>query len=200
MIDRVDVLVSGARGIEDITKLLPNISRLVSTAVRSTTTRGYEISRKEILRRISFPKGYLEGRSSRGKRFDKSVKGTGENTEGLIAGRFAPTSLARFVTNRAALTGGRGALLGKLTVMVTPGSRKKMKRAMLLNLKNGNVGVATILKPGEGDGKHEWTAPNGTRFRFLYGPSIDQVFRIVAEQKSDEIGAFMATKFLEGMK
>ncbi len=143
--------------------------------------------RKEMRKQINFPAGYLEGGRLSLKR--KANKAT---LEAVIAGRDQPTSLARFVPAGATPANSRGR---ELSLQVKPGVRARTQRAWLVNLRNGNVGLAVRLKPGESlrnsTGAKLLAGANHKRpdqnVYLLYGPSVDQVFRGVAAEMSDEI-------------
>lgn len=155
---------------------------------------GLVMVRKEMRKQIDFPAGYLEGdRLKVGRRATKGV------LEGTIRGRDRATSLARFAGGQNAdNTRGRG-----VRVTVKKGQTKVMRKAFILNLRNGNQGVGIRLKPGEtphasqkavrlsNQGGHK-----DSNLWLLYGPSVDQVFRGVADDVAPELGRVLTTRFL----
>lgn len=96
---------------------------------------------------------------------------------------------------------------------VKPGSIKFMKKAFLVKLRRGtaltetvhNLGLAIRLKPGENI-KNKKAMPasktnkNWKGVFLLYGPSVDQTFRSVAEQMEPEVKAFLEREYLRLME
>jgi hypothetical protein len=87
-----------------------------------------------------------------------------------------------------------------IRVQIKRGSRVKLPRAFLINLRGGNIGLAIRLRPGETlqhtiGAKLIRTGPLAG-VALLYGPSVEQVFRTVAEDISPELMSRLQTEFL----
>lgn len=155
-----------------------------------------------MLQQVSFPPGYLNETDGAGeKRFRLKYRATDKQLEAGIVGRFTPTSLARFTPSRArfARTGRRGRRQG-LEVRIQPGSSATLRRAFLVNLRSGNIGLGIRLKEGETlehtIGAKLITSGPLAGVALLYGPSVDQVFRTVAVEISPAILDHMVSEFL----
>lgn len=150
------------------------------------------ISRR-MLTQVAFPRGYLDKDKLGVRR-----KATRNSLEATISGRDRPTSLARFA--RGATVANSRAQPGQaarpLFVQVKPGSTIKLKKAFLVNLKNGNTGLAVRLKPGERLQNSEKAVRLDNNVYLLYGPSVDQVMRGVAEEETPYIIENISKKFL----
>ena len=151
---------------------------------------GLAMMRSDINSQVAFPTGYLknDGRLSVTRRAREG------SLEAVITARDRPTSLARFSSGQTPASTRKGGV----TVEVKRGKTVHMKKAFLVNLKNGNLGLAVRLKPGESlanktNGKPVMLAKN---VYLLYGPSVDQVFQTVAEESLPELGAMVSKEFL----
>lgn len=113
---------------------------------------------------------------------------TANNPEAVISGRKRPTRLARYGAKQLARSASkasgdqlRGIAPGKkqagISVAVSrKSSRKKMRMAFLLPLRNAGVmGIFIRTGPGKKDVQH------------LYGPSVDQVFSSLREELKPDI-------------
>lgn len=175
----------------DYFKTFPEATnRAAQLAINTVANRsGLKLARTEILNEIAFPRDYLTT-----DRLRVSQNATASNLEAVILARQRATSLARFVQGSTA-TGSR-AKLG-VTVKVKKGKTVHLKQSWLVNLKNNNLGLAVRVKPGEKiDNKHGktvWLVPDSVAL--LYGPSVDQVFRDVAEKIAGPVGELTQTEF-----
>lgn len=195
MIDDITVAVFGIKDIADIRAHLPGVERAVARAVRDTTNFAFKDAKKEMQKQVAWPKGYLNE-----QRFSKSVHGRGSAVQGKISARFRATSLARFATSRSSLFSGKGpkARARELSVTVKPGRTKVVQRGFLMKLRNGNIGLAVALLPGQREtGRYEWKTKDGRTIRMLYGPSVDQVFRSVSKEDSRKYARHMNDRFVE---
>lgn len=174
---------------------LPDATRrAASLAINQTTERkAMPLAREAMAVQVAFPTGYLSP-----PRFIVKDKASPTNLMASIAGRFTPTSLARFTTGgkRAGLRSGTG-----VTIRVNPGRPLTLPRAFLLNLRSGNIGLAIRLRQGEVlrnrriSGKTFTSGPlKGVTL--LYGPSVDQVFRTVAIDITPQVLDNLQTEFL----
>lgn len=157
----------------------------------SAERKGLKLAREAMLTQVQFPTGYLAP-----PRFELKRRATDSNLVAVIGGRFTPTSLARF-TGRTSATRGRRA---GVTIRISPGSSVTLPRAFLINLRNGNLGLAIRLKPGETlhntIGAKLITSGPLAGIALLYGPSVDQVFRTVAADITPAILDNLQTEFL----
>ena len=170
---------------------LPEIAtRSASMAINDVASRdALKLLRADIESQVDFPSGYL----NQPDRLGVSRKATPNNLEAVITARDRATSLARFARGQSvANTKGKG-----VRVQVKPGQAKLLPKAFLVNLRNGNLGLAVRLKEGQSlrnknDGR---MVKLGKNTYLLYGPSVDQVFKDVADGNSDEIGRLVSNQF-----
>ncbi len=149
---------------------------------------GLAVIRNDMRAEINFPKGYLE-QSDRLFFARKARKG---DLSAIIRGRDRATSLARFATagERPDTTRGRG-----VRVEVKSGVVHTLKRAFMVKLRNGNMGLAVRVKPGETIRNSERAVKLAEDVYLLYGPSVDQVFQNVADDRADDIGDMVERQF-----
>lgn len=169
------------------------IQRYARMAINSTTKKTRTAASRRIREQVNFTAGYL---SDNAGRLSVTQQATDANLEARIRGRFRPTSLARFARGGVGRAG--------VTVQVNPGSSQRMGRAFLMRLRAGranietksNLGLAIRLKPGEHvENKHRMVAVSGNLY-LLYGPSVDQLFRTVAEEIAPDASDDLETEFL----
>jgi hypothetical protein len=79
---------------------------------------------------------------------------------------------------------------------VKPGVTRKLKNAFLVNLRNGNTGLAVRLKDGETLQKSDKAVRLDNNLYLLYGPSVDQVMAGVADEVTPDILDNLRKKFL----
>ncbi len=151
-----------------------------------------KLLREGIEEETAFPEGYVQ------PRIQVTRKAYHHRLEAVLAARGRPTSLARFARGQA--PGGRQGV----RVTVRPGAPVQMNRAFLIRLRAGkqltdesfNLGLAVRVKPGEKvEGKRQMTSFGGGLY-LLYGPSVDQVMRTVADDKSPAILEALDDEFL----
>lgn len=157
-------------------------------AINDTVQReGLTLIKSDMRDQVNFPAGYLEGERLKPTRF-----ATRGRLEAVIRGRDRPTSLARFAQGQTpANTRGQG-----VRVRVKRGRTEVLRKGFLVNLKNGNVGLAVRLKPGETLRNSQAASRLADNVYLLYGPSVDQVFRGVADDRADDIIDIVGQKFL----
>jgi hypothetical protein len=164
--------------------------RAARMAINDTAKRkGLPLAREAMLAQVAWPSGYLND-----PRFGLKYLATDSQLEAGIAGRQTPTSLARFTTSRPTRRRSR------VSVQVHPGRSVELPRAFLLNLRNGNLGLAVRLRAGETlhstVGAKLITSGPLKGVALLYGPSVDQVFRTVAVDISPPLLGALETEFL----
>ena len=146
------------------------LSKNVEMALVRAINRVADRSRTEAARRaksqINFPASYLNPSQGR-LRVAKRAKRL--ELEAIVEGRDRATSLARFTKQKPDPRNRAGV---KVRV-AAEGSEKTIKRGFLMNLKNGNTGLAvrTSGGPPEGAWRPKKIAEN---LYLLYGPSVDQ--------------------------
>lgn len=159
-------------------------------ALNQVATRdGINMIRRDIESQVNFPSGYLKLED----RLGVTKKATNNSLSAIITARDRATSLARFAPGQTPEnTRGRG-----VRVSVKRGRRRILKRAFLIRLNNGNIGLAVRLGQGETiANKREMKAVVLERNVYLlYGPSVDQVFRTVVEDNVPEIGNLLSDEF-----
>ncbi len=191
----------GINDAQGVFKAFPDVaSKTAAIAINQVMSRsGMQLIRGTIEEQIAFPKGYLSGDRLKIKQYAKA-----DNPEGIIFARKRATSLARFAA---------GQPIGKpgITVRVGSGSATALRAAWLVRLKRGasltednyNVGLAVRIKPGDSisnkkDTHRGWLVPG--RVALLYGPSVDQVFRSVADELALPIADLVAAEFFRQLE
>lgn len=196
------VAVEGISALDDLERMTPEIEKSVRMALSSATRYARSQSSKEIRDEIRFPASYLNS----GRLRSNGVRRIGGVHEGSIVARGRATSLARFGVSNLAGRPGTGPASFKVK---TYGSTKTIRRAFLIPLRSGNVGIAYRLKPGQlhAPGKRSsasvftHTKRDGRRedLDILYGPSVDQVFRSVSEKVAPDALREVEREFLRLM-
>lgn len=162
--------------------------RSMAMAINQVVARdGLSLIRKDMRDDIEFPAGYLEG-----KRMLVARKASRGSLEAIIRASDRPTSLARFARAQTpANTQGRG-----VRVSVKKGETRSLRRAFLVNLRNGNMGLAVRLRPGESL-RHSGAAKQlADNLFLLYGPSVDQVFKGAVDDRSRDLLNMVERQFL----
>lgn len=185
----------------DFFKRMPQVNaKAARIAINQVAQRGgLDLARTSILDEIAFPKGYLND-----DRLGVTKLATDARLEAVITGRKRATSLARFAAPGTPL--GRG-LGNGVRVQVKNGSSTVLRRAWLVRLRAGasltedkfNVGLALRVNPGEKVGgkysaHQSWLVPGV--IALLYAPSVDQIFRDVADDIAPRVGEMTAAEFL----
>lgn len=181
------VAVEGLEDIRDIENLDKQVVLRARQAINTTLRRSRTAIDRDIRQQVAFKARYLSGRL----RIAKYAQGS--DLEGTIIGSDRPTSLARFSTGGKPFKGG-------VSVVVSPGGRKRMNRAFLMPLKGGNIGLAIRLKAGESVRNKKHMAKVSKGLYLLYGPAVNQVFAGVAEDNVGDIETMLQTEFLRLME
>lgn len=180
------VAVEGLAQLSDISNLNENILRAARQAINRAADRARTRSDRAIREHINFPARYLSSR------LQVSKKASGRSLEAVVTGRDRPTSLARFSNDRSAAAARRR---GGVSVTVGTGSTRFMTGAFLMQLRGGNQGLAIRLKEGESV-RNKRVARVSKGLYLLYGPSVNQVFRSVAdEQAGPDAADFLEREF-----
>lgn len=197
-----DIYVVALEGLAETRPLdaIPDqVKRNALRAVNYAAKRSHTRSAREIRQQVAFPARYLTGQDSRLPL--KTAKAFGD--EAVITGRWRPTSLARFASRGGPGQDRVGGEAG-VRVQVKPGQSGFVKRGFVMRLRAGteltdtkfNLGLAIRLKPGETiQGKHTMVpmGPNG--LYLLFGPSVNQVFRSVADRDVPNIEEDLQREF-----
>jgi hypothetical protein len=190
------IAVEGLADLRDIDNLDEAIVVAARQAINKAADRGRTRADREIRQQVNFPARYLS------ERLKVTRRASGRSLEATITGRDRPTSLARFATSSNVAASQKR---GNVTVAVSPGARKVVGRkaggsgptAFLMQLRGGNVGLAMRLKEGETVRNKKYMTKVGKGLYLLYGPSVNQVFRSVAEEQTvPETAAFLEQEFL----
>ncbi|QGH44996.1 hypothetical protein [Bacteriophage Phobos] len=188
------VAVAGLSSLDDINNLDEAIIANARMAINRTVDRARTASAKEMRDQIAFPARYLSGTNGR---LRVSERATNTSLQATITGRDRPTSLARFATSRDPAATRRQ---GGVRVTVDPGKSKFMRGAFLMRLNNNNLGLAIRLKEGERVVNKTRMTRIGAGLYLLYGPSVDQVFRSVADDQAPKAADFLEAEFLRLME
>lgn len=183
------VVVEGLSSLEDIENLDESILRNARNAINKTLDRTRTASDKQIREELAFPARYLQSRLT------VSRRAAGTSLQGMISGRDRPTSLARFVKNRNQAPGKAG-----VTVQVSASASKRMNRAFLMKLKNGNLGLAMRLKEGERLANKKNIVKVGAGLYLLYGVSVDQAFQQIMPEQEEGAADYLEREFLRLME
>lgn len=197
----VSVDIIGLKDTIDYFRTLPELSaQAASLAINQVAQRsGMSLARDEIMKQIAFSKDYLSGDRLQVVQFARP-----DNLVAAIRARKRATSLARFATSGAVGVAGTG-------VMVKRGQSVYLKQAFLVKLKQGrasvtednyNLGLAVRVKAGETirdkvTAHQSWLVGNAETggVALLYGPSVDQVFRQVADEIEPGVLELLAAEF-----
>lgn len=186
------ILADGLNDLQDYFIRLPEVSKQAASYAINDVAGGTGLNflKREIYDQIDFPRGYLDE-----TRLGLAKRATPDKLEAVIKGRDRPTSLARFATRQNA---SKEATRRGVTVRVKSGQSKYLKGAWLVELNNGNLGLAVRVKPGEriNNKTKASSVQLSPNVYLLYGPSVDQVFSGVAGDNAGRIGDMVADQFL----
>lgn len=189
------VATVNASGLDDLDRFIARdqsaARRAASITVNAAARRARTEGSRRIQAQVALKPGYVTSNMS-------VTFATRGELRAAVTGRFRPTSLARFATNRGAKTG----TTPKLRVKRNSPSRA-LRNAFLIRLRAGtsdgvNTGVAVRLKPGEqlrGRRKAVRFSRGDSNLYLLYGPSVDQVFSTVRTDITPDILQFMDREF-----
>ena len=165
-------------------------------AINDTVVFARRLGSQEIRKRINFKAKYIDG-----GRLAVNRRAKPADLEAVVTGRDRPTSLARFAQGapkfgrqrtpprvRVKASGGASPIKGGFFMRLRRGNS-------VISAENANVGLAIRLKEGERVKNKNDMVPVGRNLYLLYGPSVGQVYRTVAENTSDEVAAQLANRF-----
>ena len=182
---RIDL--SGLADLEEYFEKLPEKAEQAAFYAVQTVSERQGLKKVQQLmgQQINFPKGYLDDR------LRLSQRATRRNPQAIITGRDRPTSLARFAPGATPAS----SRIGGVVVEVKRGKRRRLEKAFIVNLKNGNRGLAVRVKDGEKLDNSTGAVLLGRNLYLLYGPSVDQVFRTVRDDVAPDIKTQLALEF-----
>lgn len=190
------ITLEGAQDLEARFRQLPQIAtEAARIAINAAAAQAVVLAKKQIYREVAFPSGYLNQQD----RLTVSRPATNQKLEAVVSGRDRPTSLARFVPQGTpdSRRTGRGAGT-PLSVTVHPGQPKVMRNAYLRSF-NGNQLLILRLPPGRRPSRAYRPKPlfstRDTGLWILYGPSVDQVFRGVANDINPAVTDYVIEEF-----
>ena len=186
------VAVEGLDGLyTDFAEITDKIAARASMAINATA-RKFRTKASRLMRdQVAFPARYLDDKSSGKLRVRRQASAA--RLEAAIEGRFDPTSLTRFV--KGAVTHGRKSP----RLQVSKGVTSKIPNSFIMNLASGNQGLAIRLKPGEtvrNKRRMVSFSKKDANLYLLYGPSVDQVFRSVAEDAAPDAAVYLEQEFI----
>lgn len=147
---------------------------------------GLAMMRRDIEKQVNFPDGYLKCDD----RLGVTRKATRKSLEAVVTGRDRATSLARFAPGQTPKNTRRK---GVRVQVKRGGPARFLDKAWLVNLNNGNIGLATRDKRLISRAYKPVLLDRGVFL--LYGPSVDQVFSTVAQDSLPQIGKLLSKEF-----
>lgn len=154
----------------------PEIELALTRAINKTADWARTRAARSIRDQVAFPASYLAPSAKR--LFVKTKANKSNPFEAIISGRDRPTSLARFTKQKP--LPGRRHKGGQVSVTVTPGTTRALKRAFLITLNNGNIGLAVRTDGGPPANAYK-PKEIGNNLWLLYGPSVDQVLSAASD-------------------
>lgn len=192
----------GIAGAAEFFAKIPEVTnKAARLAINQVAQRGgLKLARDSIMDEIAFPKDYLTA-----DRLGVTALATDNNLQAVITGRKRATSLARFATPGTPIG---SSLKSGVRVRVSKGSGGQvLRRAWLVRLNKGkslsednyNVGLAVRINDGDKvagkfSAHQSWLVPGSVAL--LYAPSVDQVFRTVADDIAPRVGDMTADEFI----
>lgn len=179
-------LVLVLEGVRDLgaglNKTDDQIQLALQRALNKTATRTRTRLARMVRDQVNLPASYVGPSSGR---LTVTEKASRDNLAFRITGRDRPTSLARFVKN----VGRRKSSRAGVRVQVdAKGPAVFKSSAFLIDLKNGNRGLAVRTKKGtppKGAYRPKQMAPG---LWLLYGPSVDQILQGVRARNGGAFG------------
>lgn len=191
-------------GIADFDRMIRRLGDDATLAARLAVNDGAEFARRlgagEIRKQVNLPARYVTGGNA-AARLAVRKKAHNEDLEAIVTGRDRATSLARFASGSKAP--GRRRTPVKVRVKAQ-GAAKAIPGAFFVRLRRGsqdvgpdafNVGLAIRLKPGQRLTGARQAVPFANGLYLLYGPSVGQVYRDVAEDSAGPVSDYVADRF-----
>ena len=185
----------GIRDALGVFKAYPETAdKTAAIAINQVMSRsGMQMIKGSIEEQIAFPKGYLSGDRLKIEKYAKPG-----NLEGVIRARERPTSLARFASGQPINRAGITVRVGKNSQALKGAWLVKLRKGRILTEDQFNVGLAVRVKPGDPilnkkTPHQHWLVKD--RVALLYGPSVAQVFRNVADELALPIADLVDKEF-----
>lgn len=190
----IDVIAEGLDIMKKFVELAPERSKKAAALALNQIAghQGLTLLRRATQDEINFPAGYVNA-----ERLYLSRRATDSSLEVRIAGRDQATSLARFAAAGTAIRGKDG-----VKVSVHRGKTANLKKSFLTRLNSGNIGLAVRVPYGQilahttGAVEIKSARTGTSQLYLLYGPSIDQVFREVSEEKVGTVLEMISSEFV----
>jgi hypothetical protein len=189
MLGRYAFVVEGLDELTDLDSIPDDLKRYARMAVNHATDYARTTGAKLVREQVRFPASYLQPDSGR---LNVTRRANDDRLEGVITARQRATSLARFAKSGTRKSG--------VSVEVHPGKLVTLKRGFLMNLKSGteaggNIGLAVRVPDKRPPGNAYRPAKISDDLYLLYGQSVDQVFRRISPDMSDDVSAALASEF-----
>lgn len=199
----IDTELIGLEDAQEFFRSTPALfKRAARLAINQVVSRsGMKLLANEMYDQIAFPRNYLKGDRLRVSQYAKE-----SNLEAVIIARKRATSLARFAAPGTPL-GTTPGMASSVKVSVKNGHSTRLRNAWLIRLRKGksltedqyNVGLAIRVREGDSitgkfSGHQAWLNQEHT-VALLYGPSVDQVFRDVADHSGARILDMVGDEF-----
>lgn len=160
------VHLDNIKSIDEIRDIIANQGTSLLRAVNDAGRWAHREAERRVTKDINWPSGYINGRTL-GYKAARDIK-----SGSVISARSRPSTMSRFAISGQSMREKHG-----LKFEVTKGTRKTLKKAFFFKGSNSNMLVAMRENryrelPNINANKYVW---NG--LVFLYGPSVDQVFR-----------------------
>ncbi|ESQ85509.1 hypothetical protein AEAC466_04240 [Asticcacaulis sp. AC466] len=177
------VAVEGLSGLLDDLDHIPETQRQAAVAAINKTADRTRTQASRLMRnQVDFKASYLD------ERLKVTKYARGRDLTAVIRGRDRPTSLARFITH---VSKGKG-----VAVAVKPGVARFIKRSFIFK---GGTNQQNRLLAVRTDGGKPAGAYKPIRLTdklwLIYGPSIDQVFRVVRDDVAPAAAEYLETEF-----
>lgn len=188
---------TGLKAFDELLRQLgQSVEPSASDAINETAVFARRLGSQEIRQRINFTAKYIDG-----GRLAITRRAKPADLEAVVTGRDRPTSLARFAQGSPRF--GRQRTPPRVRVKASGGASPirngfwmRLRRGnSVVSAENANIGLAIRLAEGERVKNKNEMVPIGRNLYLLYGPSVGQVYRTVAEKSSDEVSAQLANRF-----
>lgn len=192
----IEINASGVQDLDLYFDRFPQVTReAMSRAINHAAQVAVKVAKRDITQQVAFPEGYMDLPG----RLEVAQFSSPDRLQATVTARDRPTSLARFVAQGTPVVKkGRNPPHAGTTVTVKPGRPQHFASGFLIGLKNGNIGFAIRLGPGQSvRAVHTYQPIQLFENVFLlYGPSVNQVFGTVAADIEPEVTSELETEFL----
>lgn len=192
----VSIVAKGLDDIQDYLASVPDFAAEAASMAINKVARDEEVAlRRETVKQVNLQKFYVKNKISIAQKANRNL------LRAVIRGTDRPTSLARFVVGNKQVSRGRNQSAGLRVKVSNKSGGSTLKRAFLIELKNGNLGLAIRLPAGQvpdaayrpkqltrnkGQPQDVW---------LLYGPSVDQVVTGIAGERAPQVADKLRAEF-----